>query len=203
MKDNRNCLMLLSAIGLVAVGLGLAGCKSEPQARGSSVAVIEEGVPGGVVVDTYEATATVTSIDPAERKVTMVTPDGKKTTFKAGPEVANFDQIRVGDRVKATLTQQMVVSMGTEASRQAEGATSTIGVAPKGAKPSLMVADTVQITAKVIDIDHKNHRATLQFPDGSTKVIPVRKDVDLTQRKVGEEVVMRATETQAISVEKP
>ncbi|HWH71397.1 MAG TPA: hypothetical protein VNT26_18625 [Candidatus Sulfotelmatobacter sp.] len=203
MKDIRNGLMLLGAIGLLAVGLGLAGCKSKPEAQGSSMAAFEEGVPGGTVVDTYQTTATVTSIDPAERKVTMVSPDGKKTTFKAGPEVANFDQIRVGDQVKATLTQQMVVSMGTEASRQNEGATSTIQVAPKGAKPGVLVADTMQVTAKVVGIDQQHHTATLQFPDGSTKTFPVRKDIDLTQRRVGEEVVIRETQTQAISVEKP
>ncbi|HWQ91679.1 MAG TPA: hypothetical protein VN673_08405 [Clostridia bacterium] len=209
MKDIRNGLMMVGVIGLLAVGLGLAGCKSKPEAaqgssaQGSSVASYEPGVPGGAVVETYQTTATVTAIDPAERTLTMVSPNGKKTTFKAGPEVVNFDQIRVGDQVKATLTEQLVVSMGTEGSRQDEGADSTIQLAPKGAKPGVMVADTVQVTAKVVAIDAKQHTATLQFPDGSTKKVSVRKDVDLTQRRVGEEVVIRATETRALSVEKP
>jgi hypothetical protein len=39
--------------------------------------------------------------------------------------------------------------------------------------------------------------------DGTTKTIPVRKDVDLTKYAAGDEVVFRVTEAMAISVEKP
>jgi hypothetical protein len=203
MKDKKQWLILLGATSVAVMGLGLAGCKSETEGRGASAGSFEEGVPGGIAVDTYQTTATVTGVNPAERTVTMVSPDGKKTTFKAGPEVANFDQIRIGDQVRATLTRQVVVSMGSEGSRQNEGASSTIEVAPKGAKPGIMVADTVQVTAKVVAIDAKHHTATLQLPDGSTQTIPVRKDVDLAKRRVGEEVVIRETQSQALSVEKP
>ena len=41
--------------------------------------------------------------------MTLVTPDGAKSTVKCGPEVANFAQIEVGDQVKATVTEQLVV----------------------------------------------------------------------------------------------
>jgi hypothetical protein len=206
MKDIKNGLMPLGAIGLLAVGFGLAGCQSDPEvheAQGSSTSSFEQGVPGGTVVDTYQTTAKVTDIDRDERKVTIVRPNGKKTTFKAGPEVVNFDQIRVDDLIRVTLTEQMVVAMATEGSREREGATSSVRLSPKGGKPGGMVSDTVQVTAKVTDIDEKNHKATLKFPDGTTSTIPVRKDVDLTKRRVGEEVVIRATETLAVSVEKP
>lgn len=202
-----------SFIALVPMAaLVLASCKSEPKDQGASsepkgqsasVATFEKGVPGGTIVQTHQATATVTAIEPETRKVTMVSPDGKKTTFKAGPEIANFDQIRVGDKVKATLTDELVVFVGDEARAQSDGARSTVALAPVGAKPGIYVADTVQVTAKVVAIDLANHKATLQFPDGSTKTVPVRKDVDLTQQKVGEDVVIRSTEAQAISVEKP
>jgi hypothetical protein len=45
--------------------------------------------------------------------------------------------------------------------------------------------------------------ATLAFDDGSTKTFPVRPDIDLGQRSVGEKVVFQVTEMIAISVEKP
>ncbi len=45
--------------------------------------------------------------------------------------------------------------------------------------------------------------ATLQFPDGKAKNFVVRPDVDLTKVKLGEEVVIRATEALAVVVEKP
>jgi hypothetical protein len=167
------------------------------------MATTQKGVPGGTFVQTYKTTAKVTAVDPSSRHVTLVSPDGNVTVFKAGPEVVNFDQIHGGDEVNATLTRQLVVFMATEAPPPSASASTTVALAPVGAKPAGLVADTVQVTARVIAIDPKHHEATLQFPDGSTSKVQVRKDVDLTQRKVGEQVVIRLTEALALSVEKP
>ncbi len=93
--------------------------------------------------------------------------------------------------------------MATDATPPSDSAITVVALAPKGAKPGGIVADTMQITAKVTAIDLMCHKATLQFPDGSTRTVAVRNDVDLTQRKVGEHVVIRTTGTLAISVEKP
>jgi hypothetical protein len=96
-----------------------------------------------------------------------------------------------------------VVYMAKDNPPASDGAAALVELAPKGAKPGGVVAQTVQVTAKVTEIDLKHHKATLQFPDGTTKTVAVRKDVDLTQRAVGEEVVIRATEALAIQVKKP
>ena len=56
------------------------------------------------MVDTYKMNATVTRIDADKRKVTLLTRDGKETTVKCGPEVINFDQIRVGDQLNVRVT---------------------------------------------------------------------------------------------------
>ena len=186
-----------------AAVLALTSCSSTPKTEPTTTAVYQQGVPGGIVVETYKNSATVTGIDAANRKVTLVTPDGRKETFKAGPEVVNFDQIRVGDQVKATLAQQLVVYMAKDNPPASDGEAALVALAPKGAKPGGLLANTVQVIAKVTAIDLKRHKATLRFPDGTTKTFAVRKDVDLTQRQVGEEVVIRATEALAISVEKP
>ena len=155
------------------------------------------------MVDTYKITATVTSIDADKRKVTLLARDGKETTIKCGPEVINFDQIRVGDKLKIWVTQELAVAMGTAGASASDGGADMVALAPKGAMPGGMMASTVQATAKVTAIDLKHHKATLQLPDGSSKTFAVRPDVDLTQRKVGEEVVLRFAEAMAITVEKP
>ena len=188
---------------LPAVMLAFTSCSSTPEGQSATVVATEKGVPGGTFVETYQVTATVTGIDAADRKVTLVTPDGKKTTVKCGPEVVNFDQIRIGDQLKATVAAQLVVYMAKDNPPASEGQAALVALAPKGAKPGGLMANTVQVKAKVTAIDLKHHKATLQFPDGTTKTVEVRKDVDLTQRQVGEEVVIRATEAVAISVEKP
>lgn len=183
--------------------LAFASCSSTPKIEPTTTAAYQPGVPGGVFVETYKNTATVTAIDAATRKVTLVTKDGRMDTFKAGPEVINFDQIRVGDQVKATVTEQLAVYMAKDNPPASEGEASLVALAPKGAKPGALMANTVQVTAKVTAIDLKHHKATLKLPDGTTKTVAVRPDVDLTQRQVGEEVVIRVTEAVAIAVEKP
>ena len=186
-----------------AAMLAFTSCSSTPKIEPTTSAAYQQGVPGGIFVETYKSTATVTAIDAATRKVTLVTPDGRKETFKAGPGVVNFDQIRVGDQVKATVTEQLAVYMAKDNPPASEGEAALVALAPKGAKPGGLMANTVQVIAKVTAIDLKHHKATLQFPDGTTKTVAVRQDVDLSQRQVGEEVVIRTTEVLAISVEKP
>ena len=146
--------------------------------------------------------ARVTAIDKANRKVTLLGPDGKKSTIKVGPEAVNFDQLRVGDMVNATVTEELVVYLDEEGASAPDGSAAMVALAPKGAQPGGLVAETVQVTAKVIAIDQTKRTATLQFEDGSSKTFPVRDDIDLSRRKVGEKVVFQVTEMIAISVEK-
>ena len=182
----------------------LSSCKSSKpsEARQPRLPHIQQGVPGGIFVETHQITADVTAIDAAKRKVTLKTPDGKKTTVKCGPEVINFDQIHVGDKLKVTATEEVAVYMATDAAPPSDGGAAVVALAPKGAKPGGIIAGTVQVTATVTAIDLKRHKATLQFADGTTHTVAVRPDVDLTQRKVGEKVVIRTTGALAISVDK-
>ena len=184
--------------------LALTSCSSnEPQGEGATMVAAQPGVPGGVMVNTYQVTATVKAVDADDRKVTLTGPDGKDMVVKCGPDVVNFPQIKVGDQVKATVTEQLVVAMASDAASLGNGAAAAVALSPAGGKPGGAVAQTVQVTATVVAIDLKHHRATLAFPDGSQKTVPVRPDIDLTQHKVGEQVVIQATESVAIAVASP
>ena len=77
-------------------------------------AKFKQGVPGGTVVQTSTINATVTGIDAANHKVTLVTPEGKKFDVKTSPEAVNFKQVHVGDQFKATLTEEVVVTHGQQ-----------------------------------------------------------------------------------------
>lgn len=178
-------------------------CASAPGGKAASLTAIQPGVPGGAVVETYTQTATVTGIDKAARNVTMVTKEGTKITYKAGPEVVNFNQIEVGDQVNAVMSEQLVVFARKAGEPSDDGAASVLVRAPLGEKPGVMVANTEEVTAKVKSIDMKGRKATLLFPDGTSKTFKVRQDVDLTKYTAGDEVVFRTTEAMAVSVEKP
>ena len=116
-----------------------------------------------------------------------------------GPEAINFDQIHVGDRVKVTAAEELVVQMAQPGESADSNGASLVALAPKGAKPGAVVAETTLVTATVKEIDLPNRTATLEFEDGSTKTFPVRSDVDLNQRKVGEKVTFRVTEMVALT----
>jgi hypothetical protein len=187
-----------------AAMLALTSCSSTPPPppQDSSAASVQPGVPGGVFVNTREVSARVTAIDYAKRTATLLDSDGKKFPVKVGPDAINFDQVKVGDLVKATLTEELVVYLAGGREPKRDAAAAVVVLAPKGAQPGGVVAETVRVTGTVIAIDRTNRTATLRFEDGSTKTFPVRPDVDLNQRRVGEKVTFRVTQMIALTVEK-
>jgi hypothetical protein len=198
--DNR--LDLALRIGMAAE-IPLVPIEGRLTGATAGAVAATESIPGGSVVQTYELEATVAAIDKANRKVTLVDAAGIKTTVKAGPEVSNFDQIRVGDQLKITAAQELVVSVAGKGETPADGGAQVVALAPKGAKPGGIIVQTTRVTAKVTAIDAEHHQATLQFEDGSTRTVAVRPDVDLGKRKVGDQVVIRTTESLAIKIAKP
>jgi len=199
--------MKLTTLVLLLAGLCyLAACQTAtapPGPTGDRTATIQEGVPGGVFVNTVEVSVKVTAIDTTKRKLTLLLPDGQTATVKAGPEVVNFDQIQKGDLVMATLTEELVVYLAEEGTTAPEGAAAMVALAPKGAKPGALLAEAVQVIATVAAIDPSRRTATLRFENVSTKTFPVRDDIDLSRRKPGEKVVFLVTEMIAIFVENP
>jgi translation elongation factor P/translation initiation factor 5A len=205
----KECTKSINRAGAALISaalLAFTSCSSNstpPPAETAGAVAYQEGVPGGVVVNTVKVTAKVTAIDLAKRKVTLLGPDGKTFTVKVGPAAVNLDQVRVGDQVNATVTEQLVVYVSEKGAAPSDGSAALVSLAPKGAQPGGLAAETTQVTAKVTAIDLKHRKATLQFEDGSTKTVAVRSDVDLSKRNVGDQVVFQITEMLALSVEKP
>lgn len=181
--------------------MALTSCATTPSGEGD-VAIMETE-DGAIMIETFTTTATVSAVDPATRKVKLTTPDGKETSFKAGPEVVNFDQIQVGDKITATVTEEVAISLTRGDVPPSASADTAVALAPIGSKPGVLMADTVEVTAKILAIDNKRRKVTLQFADGTTKKLKVGKAADLTKVKPGDGVNLRLTEGIAIVVEKP
>ena len=178
-----------------------AAASDAPEGAGRTVSVVE-GEAGGIVEDSYTASATVTAIDAKTRKITLQAENGKSTTFTAPPEVRNFDQIKVGNKVRATFSQRLTVFVSKTA-EPGETQAALLARAEPGAKPGAMYAESFESVTTVDSIDTVNRRATLRYADGETLTVPVRPDVDLTRYKVGDRVVMRVTERLGVLVESP
>jgi Cu/Ag efflux protein CusF len=169
----------------------------------STTAEVKPGVPGGKVSQTTQLKATVTAIDAAKRKVTLVTRHNEKFSVTAGPEVVNFPQIRIGDQLTVSYTESVVIRMAKPREKVVDDATADVKLAAEGKKPGLGVSTKGQVVATVSKIDTKSRKVTLQFSDGSSEAFKVRDDIDLAHRKVGERVVIQLIEAMAIKMEKP
>ena len=195
----------LGALALIAAALfTINACSTAPPPppEGKTAVGFTEGVPGGVIVNTIDVSARVTAVDTAKRKLTLQGPDGESFTVKVGPEAINFDQIQTGDLVNVTFTEELVVFLDEEGASVPDAYAGMVALAPKGAKPGGLAAEAVQVTATIVEIDQKRRLATLRFQDGTIKTVPVRDDIDLSRRSVGEKVVFLVTEMVAITVEK-
>jgi hypothetical protein len=193
-----NVLKCAAVTCLFTALFAITACSSP---GGTEESTAFETADGAMVVDTFTTTATVTGIDAARRELTLATPDGHRTKYTAGPDVVNFDQIQVGDRVKAVLTEEVAVALGKGAGPIG---TSGVGVAlaPVGSKPGAVMVDTSEITAKVTSVDARRRRITFELPDGTTRTVKAGRKIDLSAVQPGETVTMQVGEGLAVTVEK-
>ena len=181
---------------------GIVAITSCTTISGTGTTAVYQTKDGAAVVDTFEATATVISINTETRKLGLRFPDGRRTTVKCGPEVVNFGQIRINDEVNLTMVEEYAVYLGHGASPSA-GAAGAVVLAPVGAKPGGINIETVQITARISAIDPAKRKVTLELPDGSMKTVKVSKQVDLSRVSVGDNVTVEHTEAIAVTVGTP
>jgi hypothetical protein len=194
-----NPLKLAALVLLPSALLTLSSCTN---LGGNEQTTLISAPNGAAVVDTYTNRATVTAINRANRQLSLKMENGSRTTAKCGKDVVNFNQIKVNDVVKVTLIDELAIYLGKGTSPEA---TTTGGVAlsPIGAKPGVVMAETVKISAKITAVNAKSRTVSLKLPDGTTKTVKVGKDVNLGNVKAGESVTVRHTEAMAILVEKP
>ena len=194
----RSAQLFLAASALVlsatACSKGMSGTTSE-----SMVAT-----PGGAIVtETFSTTATIVAIDAPKMKLTLQTPDGKKTTFKASPSMTNFPQLRVGDQVNAVVTEQIAIAIWKGNNPPPDAAAAVVGISPTGtSNPAGFAVATEMVTARITAIDAQTRKVTVVFQDGSTKTYKAQKGVDLSQVQVGDNITIQVTEAAAISITK-
>jgi hypothetical protein len=159
------------------------------------------GKPGAVVAEGVSITATVEAIDYDKRTVDLKGPKGKVVTLKVGPEAKNFNQVKVGDKVRARYYDATAIYVRKPTDPPFAEQTKAVQVAPPGGKPGAIAVDTTEMTARVEDIDYKTRTVTLRGPQQKTATVKVDKSVKrLNEVKKGDEIVIRHTEAVAIDV---
>jgi hypothetical protein len=181
----------------------LVSCASKPEDERNTSTAYREGVPGGTWVESYKIPVTVAAIDPASRKVTLVASDNSRNTFTAGSDFKGFDQLRVGDQFQAAVARELVVFLRQHGMPPQADTSAAKELIKDDENSGVLKADTVEKTAKVTSISPYKGEATLQFADGTTRNVTVRRDVNLWNFKAGEEVVIRTRSAAVLNLEKP
>lgn len=147
--------------------------------------------------------ATVTNIDLEKRKVKLLLDDGKEKTYKVDKSVQNLDQVKVGDQLNISLTEEIIIVVGKSSETPNATDSQTVGVVPKGAKPGIVMVDTATLSAKILAVDAQKRRVTLLDPDGKKKTIKLSKNFqNIDQLQIGETVDMLMTDSVVVEIVK-
>jgi Cu/Ag efflux protein CusF len=168
----------------------------------SGAMAMKESQPGKVtVVEAIRVSATVEAIDKATRHVTLKGKDGKELVVSAGPEVKNFDQIKVGDAVVARYVESLTLELKKGAAGVRERVeTSGAAAAKPGERPAAVAAQEVRVTGDVIATDPKKQTVKVKGVK-RTIVLNVKDPEQFKLIKVGDQIEGTFVEAIALSVE--
>jgi len=192
---------------LILIGAALIGTASLPAMAQTNppapkAVVAASSSPGqATMAAAVTVSATVTAIDKATRLVTLKGPEGKLTTITAGPDVRNFDQVKVGDVVTVRYMEALTLTLMKDG-KELRSMTETPGAAraPAGERPAGVVANQTEVTANVIAVDAKTQTVTLRGPTRTVDLkVPDAGQFKLI--KVGDQIKAVFTEAVALSVE--
>jgi hypothetical protein len=191
------CTLILAAASLAPSAL-----LAEPLDPAADGATIVATAPRkGVVARAEQITTSVEAVDSANRTVTLKAPGGGIVTLPVGPEVRNFDQIRVGDLVVVRYLEGLTLELKKRGTAQRERTDRDLTQrAQPGERPARLDAHEVHVIADVIAVDPLTRTVRLRGP---TRVVDLRV-YDPEQFKlvaVGDQVEATYTEAVAISVE--
>ncbi len=183
---------------LAATGLALAVALALP-ASGQTGSVMAGTAPGkAAIAQTIKLTATITAIDKATRDVTLKGPQGNEVTITAGPQVKNFDAMKVGDKVDAEYVEALTLELkkggGLVVARTEQGG--AVGAKP-GQQPAGAVGRQITVVADVIGVDAAKQTITLKGPQ---RTVELRIPDPEQFKRIAKGDQVEATYTQAVAL---
>jgi len=189
-------LIVIASMTLVPASIvTIAGCAST---EGVEQEQVYKAADGFAVVDTFTYVATVKAVDTAKRKLTVTTPDGKTSTFKAakGVDLAAF---KVGEQIGFQATEAMALVIRKDGPPPGDAAAIELAAATNGKTTGVFQGEAYEVSAKVVALDASTRQVTFQFQDGTTKTMKAHKKVDLSKLAVGDSVILEYAESLVIA----
>ena len=189
---------LTALVILVALSLLLATTAFSQTSAGEKPPVKERWIR-------VKIKASVENINSEKREVTLKGPQGNLVTVTASEAVKRFDEIKVGDTVRAEYLTFLRAEFREPTAE--EKATPLVvlaeaGRAPKEVDPAGVVGAVVKAVVKVVAINTEEKKVAIQGPRGNFLILPVRDEAVLKNLKVGEIVIMTYAEAVALSLSK-
>ena len=146
-------------------------------------------------------TGTIEAIEASTRTVTLKKADGTFVTTVAGPDIARFAELKLGDTVNVRYYDNVVIRVKqpgeSDVISSAKGTTGSEQVLPGGTR-----AKQVTITATITAIDPNMPSITFTGPKGWKYSSKVQDTEALAKVKVGDKVDIVWTEAVLVSVER-
>ncbi|MDJ0992956.1 MAG: hypothetical protein QNI90_05240 [Dinoroseobacter sp.] len=151
---------------------------------------------------TIETSAVVDGIDPDTREIVLKDPEtGATELIIAGPEVRNFDQISIGDTVRAQVTLGITARMALPG--ESDSVASLEGRAQEGETPGALDAVALTRVLELVSYDQETFVAVMRDDDDIYRSIFVESEVGrefASGLAAGDRVAITFSESVAIGI---
>ena len=186
-------ILLAALIAAVPV---LASAQQPPK----TATIVEKEKGAVAVADAIELQGTVTALDKNTRTVTILGATGNVMTVTAGPQVKNFNKIKVGDLVTLSYVAALGLELKKGGGRLRERIESEQTTAAKpGEKPSGSMSRTVKVIADVTAVDAGAGTITLRGPQRSVDLVVKDREL-LKDVRVGDQIFATYEELTVLSI---
>lgn len=187
-------------ISILAAAVVSALAVTQPAIAQTSDVVVASKPGAAGIAQTVEFSASITAIDKASRTITLKGPKGDEVKVVAGPEVKNFDQLKVGDTVQTKYLESLVLELkkggGLPVVKTEQ---SGVASAKPGEKPAAVGGRQVKVVGNVTKVDAASQTVTVKGPE-RTVDLKVRNPEQFKLIAVGDQIEATYTEAMAVSV---
>jgi hypothetical protein len=149
---------------------------------------------------TATATATITAIDSATRSLTLRNDKGEEDTFTAGPDVTRFNQLKVGDKIRLTYHESLVLQL-RKPGAVSNSSGDALAAGRTKAVPGAAVATQQTRTVTVKAVDLKVPSITVATADGHTVTKKVEDKKNIENVAVGDRIDITYTQAVVVNAE--
>lgn len=147
-------------------------------------------------------TATIQAIDSTARTITLRDATGQEDTYSVGPQIKRFDELKVGDTVKMTYYEAVVLRVLKPGEKPGAASTDAAVTRGTGSLPAGTMGVQDKMTVAVKAIDPAVPSITVTTPDGRTVTRKVEDKKNIEGLKAGDQIEITYTRAFLTSIER-